>query len=70
MSDVIIEVRGGNIIEVYGLSEKTRVTIVEWDNWKAGDISTSAYTVHCLPVSKIPEKTMSLIIANETKPEK
>ena len=66
--DIIIEVRGGNVVEVYGRSQKTRVTIVDWDNWEAGDTSTSAYTLNCLPASKVPEETMNIIEASKTKP--
>lgn len=68
MSDVIIEVRGGNVVGVYGRSQKTRVTIVDWDNWEAGDIPTSVYTVDCLPASKAPEETTSLIASSKNKP--
>jgi hypothetical protein len=65
--DIIIEVRGGNVVEVYGRSQKTRVTIVDWDNREAGDTSISAYTLNCLPVSKMPEETMNIIEASKTK---
>ena len=66
--DVIIEIRGGNVVEIYGHPEKTRVTIIDWDNWEAGDISTSAYKINCLPISKVPEETMNIIEAGNTKP--
>ena len=66
--DVIIEVRGGNVVEVYGRSQKTRVTIVDWDSLEAGNIPTSVYTVNCLPIYKVPEETMSIIESSKTKP--
>jgi len=68
MSDVIIEVRGGNVVGVYGRSQKTRVTIVDWDNWEAGDIPTSVHTVYCLPASKVPEETTSIIDTSKIYP--
>jgi hypothetical protein len=66
MSDVIIEVRGGNIVGLYGLSHKTRITIVDWDNLEASKIPTSVYTSYCLPASKMPEETSSIIAASKT----
>jgi hypothetical protein len=68
MSDVIIEIRGGNVIGVYGQSQKTRVTIVDWDNWNAGDIPTSVYTVNCLPTSSMSEETTSTINLSKNNP--
>ena len=66
MSDVVIEVRGGNVVGVFGRSQKTRVTIVDWDNWEAGDIPTSVCTVYCLPASKVPEETTRIIASSKT----
>ena len=68
MSDVIIEVRGGNVVGIYGHSQKTRVTIVDWDNWEVGDIHASVYTVNCLPASKVPEETTSIVASSKTNP--
>jgi len=68
MSDVIIEVRGGNIVGVYGRSQETRVTIVDWDNQEAGDIPTSVYTVYCLPESNVPEETTRIIASSKIYP--
>jgi len=69
MSDVIVEVRGGNVVEVYGRSPKTRVTIIDWDNWESGDIPASVYTVYCLPVSEAPEDTARLLASIKTYPK-
>lgn len=66
MSDVIIEIRGGNVVGVYGQSQKTRVTIVDWDNWEAGEIPTSVNTVYCLSESKMPEETNNIIASSKT----
>jgi len=33
ISDVIIEVRGGNVVEVYTRSPLIHVTIIDWDNF-------------------------------------
>jgi len=66
MSDVIIEIRGGNVVGVYGRSEKTHVTIVDWDNWEASDIPTSVYTMNCLPTSSVSEETASIITLSKT----
>ena len=66
MSDVIIEIRGGSVVGVYGQSEKTRVTIVDWDNWEAGEFPISAYTLNCLPTSRMPEETTSVITLSKT----
>ena len=66
MSDVIIEIRGGNVVGVYGQFEKTRVTIVDWDNWQAGNPHTSTYTFDCLPTTSMPEDTASVITLSKT----
>jgi len=66
MSDVIIEIRGGNVVGVYGKSEKTRVTIVDWDNWEANDIPTPVYTMNCLLASSVSEETANIIILSKT----
>lgn len=63
MSDVIVEVRGGNVVEVYGRSQETRVTIVDWDNFEAGDMRPSVDTVSCLPNSALPAETRCVVAA-------
>lgn len=65
MPEVIIEVRGGNVVGVYGHSQKARVTFVDWDNREAGDVPTSVYTVHCLPVSNMPKETINIITSSK-----
>lgn len=32
MPDVIVEVRGGNVIQVYAKNPETHVTVIDWDN--------------------------------------
>jgi hypothetical protein len=68
MSDVVIEVRGGNIVGIYGNSQKIQVTIIDWDNREAGDIPNSVHTVYCLPESKMPEDTASILASSKTHP--
>jgi hypothetical protein len=65
MSDVIVEVRGGNIVAVYGRSTKTQVTIVDWDNLETGDTDI-VEVVNCLSQSNMPEETSNIINSNKT----
>lgn len=37
MMDITIEVLGGNVVGIYAKRPGVRVTIIDWDNIKAGD---------------------------------
>jgi hypothetical protein len=65
MPEVIVEVRGGNIVEVYGRPQDTRVTIVDWDNFDPSDIRASIETRPCTPYCRIPRDTGLLILTVE-----
>lgn len=32
IADVVVEVRGGNVIQVYAANERIRVAVIDWDN--------------------------------------
>ena len=36
MTDLVIEVRGGVVVEVYSNTSKRHVTIIDWDNIEGG----------------------------------
>jgi hypothetical protein len=68
MSDVIIEVRGGNVVGVYSHSRTLQVTIVDWDNWEATNTSDAVYIEHSLLTSKLPKETVGVIASSKIFP--
>lgn len=56
MTELVVEVRGGVIVESYSNLADLVVTVVDWDDIEAGDNSG---TIPCLPIQLIPEETLA-----------
>ena len=58
MIDVIIEVRGGTVVEVYSDSDELRSIVVDWDDRLDDDDSEPAGRVYPISsISKLPDDT-------------
>ena len=58
MNDIVVEVRGGVVVEVYANIEDARIILVDWD--QAGDTETagpvSTVFPHA-PLASLPQET-------------
>ena len=57
MSDVIVEVRGGVVVEVYSKSRRTRVVVIDWDNIEEGGVSAGTELRQCATCEMMPRET-------------
>lgn len=59
MNEIVVEVRGGVVVEVYG-SDPTRITIIDWDEIRGNNASPSARLDYgqCQPLSSLPRDTL------------
>ena len=56
MSDLVIEVRGGVVVEVYSRTPKKHVTIIDWDNIEAVG-SPKGVIYQCARYKSMPGET-------------
>jgi len=57
MTDVIVEVRGGVVVEVYSKDHRTRVAVVDWDDVEEGGIPAGVALRQCGTYEMMPEET-------------
>jgi hypothetical protein len=59
MSDVIVEIRGGVLIEIYGNDSNVRVIVIDWDKLQDGEVGGNAGFKWgpCQPLSSLPADT-------------
>jgi len=58
MNDIVVEVRGGVVVEVYTSVRGARVLIVDWDDLEGADQSEVAAAVHAhCEISQLPADT-------------
>jgi hypothetical protein len=63
MTDIVVEIRGGVVADVYSRRPGVRVTIVDWDNMEEGNVDTCVAVVRCTPRRRLPRETARLIRA-------
>jgi hypothetical protein len=56
MANVIVEVRGGVVVEVYSEDPELRIAIFDWDDLAAGDIHGRVTERHCAPYAQMPRE--------------
>lgn len=61
MITVIVEVRGGNVVEVYTGSSEARVMVIDWDNTRDGEAMTAAEPWPCASLRNMPKETRRVI---------
>jgi len=61
MVDIVIEVRGGVVVEVYSRNPGSRVLIVDWDSFEVGDARICAGAQACASFETMPKKTRRII---------
>ena len=57
MCDLVVEVRGGVVVEVYSRTPEKHVAIIDWDDIKAGDASRGVITRQCVSYAVMPNET-------------
>lgn len=57
MSDLVIEVRGGVVVEVYSKTPERHVTIIDWDDIETKDTSRWVVARQCVPYTVMPHET-------------
>ena len=61
LPDIIIEVRGGNVSEIYTHFEQARVVVVDWDNLSVETMTTPVGDWKPLTINQMPADTMKAI---------
>lgn len=62
MSDVIIEVRGGNVVEVYSALLSLRIAVVDWDNLEGEGSRPRVVGNCCNPYEMLPPDTRRILL--------
>ena len=57
MVDIIVEVRGGVVVEVYSKDASQRVAIVDWDNIETIDQRERVVVESCASYESLPTET-------------
>lgn len=66
MPNIIIEIRGGNVVEVYGLPEECYATVVDWDNFDPRNEQNALAVFRPDPTRALPVDTHRLVDAWQT----
>jgi len=61
MVDIVIEVRGGVVVEVYSKKAGSRVLIVDWDDFEVNNARSCAGIQACASYETMPEDTRQII---------
>ncbi|MCX6349307.1 MAG: hypothetical protein NTV79_07400 [Candidatus Aureabacteria bacterium] len=61
MADIVIEVRGGVVVEVYSKKAGLRALIVDWDSFEVGDDGICAGAQACASYETMPEEIRQVI---------
>ena len=64
MTDVVVEVRGGTVVEVYSKCPDTRVMVVDWDDLEAGDNRGLLGHQRCISLDRMPTETRRIFNDN------
>lgn len=62
-ADVVVEVLGGNVSQVYTGCESIKVVVVDWDNAEASKDASFAWVVPRTPLSRMPKATKIAVSA-------
>jgi hypothetical protein len=62
-ADVVVEVLGGNVSQVYTGCERIKVVVVDWDNAEASKDASFAWLVPHTPLSRMPKVTRIAVSA-------
>ncbi|MFA6174897.1 MAG: hypothetical protein WC701_14640 [Kiritimatiellales bacterium] len=60
MTDITVEVLGGNVVEVYSKRPEMRVTIIDWDNIKSGDYRGMTEVQDCVSFNQMSPETQQV----------
>ncbi len=66
--DVIVEVRGGNVIQVYVKSQETNVIVIDWDKVTPGRPQGHIAELKPLLLAQMPSDTEAAIASRCTAP--
>lgn len=57
MKEIVVEVRGGLVVEIYGNDPDIRVILIDWDELESPEkCGTVGFTWDsCLPLASLPE---------------
>jgi len=61
MVDIVIEVRGGVVVEVYSRNPGSRVLIIDWDDLEVNNARPCAGIQACASYETMPEDTRQVI---------
>jgi hypothetical protein len=57
MTDVIVEVSGGVVVEVYSKNPRTRVVVIDWDDIEDGGTRAGVAFRQCASYEMMPGET-------------
>jgi hypothetical protein len=57
MQNVIVEVRGGVVVEIYSDNPDTRITVVDWDEASEGEQTSAGFEWRPSRLDEIPADT-------------
>jgi hypothetical protein len=66
MQRVIVEVRGGCVVETYSDAEEIQLTIVDWDDFETEGKPFTSKWVPC-PVTAMPDETRAALASMSEK---
>jgi hypothetical protein len=66
MKRVIVEVRGGCVVETYSDAEDIHITIIDWDDFETVGEPLTAEWVPC-PVAAMPDETRTAFASASKK---
>ncbi len=58
MKDLVIEVRGGNVVEVYSDITDVHITLIDWDSIEADNEPGLLSNVAVKPLASLPSQTL------------
>ncbi len=61
MTNIVLEVRGGVVVEGYADDSNIKITVVDWDDYENGSVSSGVADVFCRWISSMPKETTELI---------
>jgi len=67
MTDIVIEVRGGVVVEIYSKNSNTRAVIIDWDNMETGRTSPMVEEACCLPFDQMCCETKQAILFGDNR---
>ncbi len=72
MRDVVIELRGGVLVEVYTADLDIRITVIDWDRTNEGDGSSAGFEWHPSGLAQMPADTSLeyLSVQGDIRPDK